>query len=59
MRQVSGESGRSVGGKELLRCSLGDTVGQRELEVLGEELFDIWTPNIHRLFDFDDFEDLM
>ncbi len=33
-------------------------MGQREFEVLGDELFDVWSSDVVGLCDFDDFEDL-
>lgn len=47
-----------MSGKEFLRGSLRDTVRERELEVFGDELFDVWTLDIGRLLDLDDFQDL-
>lgn len=52
------ESGWSGGSEGLLAGGLGDTVRQRELEVLGEELLDVWAANVVGLLDLDDLEDL-
>jgi hypothetical protein len=37
---------------------LGDTVGQRELKLLGEELLEVWAADIIGLLNLDDLEDL-
>lgn len=53
-----GESRRAGGGEDLLLADLGDTVGQREAEVLAEELLDVRTLDIVGLLELDDTEDL-
>ena len=52
------ESGWSGGSEDLLAGGLGDTVWQRELEVLGEELLDVWAADVVGLGDLNDLEDL-
>ena len=52
------EGGRAVSGKDLLAGSLGNAVGKRELEVLGEELLDVWAADVLGLLDLDNLEDL-
>ena len=47
-----------MGGEDLLAGGLGDTVGKRELEVLGEELLDVGAADVLGLLDLDDLEDL-
>lgn len=37
---------------------LGNAVRKRKFEVLGEKLFDVWSSDICRLHDLDNFEDL-
>lgn len=37
---------------------LGNAVRKRKFEVLGEKLLDIWSSDICRLLDLDNFEDL-
>lgn len=44
--------------EDLLRDSLGNTVRQREAEILLQYLLDVWSANVGRLLDFDDLEDL-
>lgn len=34
-------------------------MGQRELEALGDELLDVWSLDVFRVGEFDDFEDLL
>ena len=45
-------------GEDLLGGLLGDTVGERELEVLCEELLDVWAADVIGLLNLDDLEDL-
>ncbi|NWN33528.1 hypothetical protein GY663_30590, partial [Klebsiella michiganensis] len=52
------ESGWAVGREDLLARLLVDAVGQRELEVLGEELLDVWSADVVGLLYLDDLEDL-
>lgn len=33
-------------------------MGQREFEIFGEKLFDVWALDVGSLLDFHDFEDL-
>lgn len=47
-----------MSGEDLLAGGLGDTVGQRELEVLGEELLDVRAADLVGLLDLDDLDDL-
>lgn len=43
---------------DLPSALLGDTVGQRELEVLGKELLEVWAADVIGLLDLNDLEDL-
>lgn len=52
------EGGRAVGGEDLLAGGLGDAVREGELEVLGEELLDVWAADVLGLLNLDDLEDL-
>jgi hypothetical protein len=52
------ESGRSVGAEDLLRADLGQTVGERERQVLGGELLDVGTLDVLSLLELDNSEDL-
>ena len=52
------ESRGAVSSEDLLAGSLGNAVGQRELEVLGEELLDVRAADVVGLGDLDDLEDL-
>jgi len=47
-----------VSSEDLLADGLVDAVGERELEVLGEELLDVGTADVRGLLDLDDLEDL-
>ncbi len=47
-----------MGGKDLLGALLGDAVGQWELEVLDEQLLNVWPADIGRLLYLDDLENL-
>lgn len=47
-----------MSGKDFLAGGLGNAVGEREFEVLGEELLDVWSLDISSLLDLLDFEDL-
>lgn len=47
-----------MGSEDLLAGSLGDAVRKRELEVLGEELLDVWAADVLGLLDLDNLEDL-
>ena len=50
--------GRSGGTEDLLVADLGRAVGQREGEVLGEELSDVGALDVVGLLDLDNAEDL-
>lgn len=52
------ESGWARVGVQLLSGKLGGAVGQRELEVLGEELLDVGAADGVGLLDLNDLEDL-
>lgn len=52
------ERRRPLRNKQLLSQTLGNTVRKRELEVLGEELLDVWSLDVVGLFNLDDLEDL-
>lgn len=52
------ESGRTLAGKHLRAVRLRDAVGERELEVLGEELLDVWALDVVGLLELSDLEDL-
>ena len=56
--EVSGESRWSVRREEFLATGLGNAMGEREFEILLEELLDVWTPNVVGLLNFDNFENL-
>lgn len=47
-----------MGSEDLASSLLVDAVGQRELEVLGEELLDVWAADVCGLLDLNDLEDL-
>jgi len=47
-----------VGGEDLLAGLLVDAVGQRELEVLDEELLDVWAADVIGLLNLNDLENL-
>jgi hypothetical protein len=47
-----------VGSEDLAASLLADAVGQRELEVLGEELLDVRATDVVGLLDLNDLEDL-
>ena len=47
-----------MSGEDLLARLLVDAVGERELEVLDEELLDVRAADVGRLLDLDDLEDL-
>jgi len=47
-----------LGGKHFLCRALRHAVWQRELQVLGDELLDVWTADIGSLFELDDLEDV-
>lgn len=47
-----------MGGEDLLGADLGDTVGQREGKVLGEQLLDVRALDIVGLLELDNAEDL-
>jgi hypothetical protein len=53
------ESGRSRVSEDLLVVLLGGAVGKRELEVLGEELFDVRAANAVGLLDLSNAENLV
>lgn len=44
--------------EDFLAVSLGNAVREREPEVLGEELLDVWSLDVGSLLDLLDFEDL-
>ena len=56
--KTSSECRWSMRSKQLLTACLRNTVWQREFKVLSEELLDVWTLDVVRLLDLDDFEDL-
>lgn len=47
-----------MGSEDLLARLLVDAVGQRELEVLGEELLDVWSAEVIGLLNLNNLEDL-
>lgn len=47
-----------MSGEERFRCSLGDTVRERELELRSEELLDVWALDVVGFGEFDNFKDL-
>lgn len=47
-----------MSGKDFLAGGLGNAVRERESEVLGEELLNVWSLDISSLLDLLDFEDL-
>jgi hypothetical protein len=47
-----------VGSEDLASRLLADTVGQRELELLGKELLDVWATDVGRLLNLNDLENL-
>lgn len=53
------ESGRSLRGEQLLGADLGNTVGERELEVLGDELLDVGALDVGGLLNLNDTENLI
>lgn len=53
------ESGRTLVGKDLLAGLGGDTVREREFQVLGEELLDVRAADALVVLDLDDAEDLI
>lgn len=52
------EGGGASGGEDLLAGLRGVAVGQRELEVLGEELLDVGTTDVLGLLNLNDLEDV-
>jgi len=52
------KSGRALGAEDLLVADLGDTVGEREGEVLGDELLDVGALDVIGLLDLNNAEDL-
>ena len=52
------ESRRTLGAEELLRAGARDTVGERELEVLGDELLNVGPLDVLGLLELDDAENL-
>lgn len=44
--------------EDLLSSSLGNAVRKGELEILGEELLDVWAADVLGLLDLDNLEDL-
>ena len=52
------ESRWTLGGEDLLAGGLGDAMWEWELEVLGEELLDVWALDIISLLELNDLEDL-
>lgn len=53
-----GESRRTSGGEDLLVADLGDTVGQREREILGQKLLDVRALDVVGLLELNDTENL-
>ena len=45
--------------EDLLRRGLGDAVGEREGQVLGDQLLDVWSLDVLTLLELDDAEDLV
>jgi hypothetical protein len=56
--QFLSESGRSLRAEQLLSAGLGDAVGERELEVLGNQLLDVGALDVGGLLDLNNTEDL-
>jgi len=52
------KSGRALGAEDLLVADLGDTVGEREGEVLGDELLDVGALDVIGLLDLNNAEDV-
>lgn len=52
------EGAGPLGDKHLLCRALRHAVRQRELQVLGDKLLDVWTADIGGLLELDDLEDL-
>lgn len=52
------ESGRSLRAEQLLGAGLGNTVGERELEVLGDELLDVGALDVGGLLNLNDTENV-
>ena len=53
-----GESRGALGAEDLLAGDLGDTVGERESQVLGQELLDVRALDVVGLLELDNTEDL-
>ena len=53
------ESIRPRSSKHLLAVLGRSAMRKRELQILGRQLLDVWSPNIFRLFDFDHLENLV
>ena len=58
MKSNLSESGGSLGAEDLAGAGLGDAMGQREAEILREELADVGTLDILSLLELDDAENL-
>jgi hypothetical protein len=52
------ESRRTLGGEESGTRGFRDTVREREFEVLGQELLDVWSLNVVGLLELNNLEDL-
>lgn len=52
------ESGWSLRAEQLLGAGLGDAVGERELQVLGNQLLDVGALDVGGLLDLNNTEDL-
>jgi hypothetical protein len=57
-RKLSVESRWSLSSKDFGAGCLGNAVGKREFEILGEELLDVRALDVFSLLEFDDLEDL-
>lgn len=55
---ILSESGWSLRVEQLLVAGLGDTVGKRELEVLGNELLNVGALDVGGLLELNDAENL-
>lgn len=58
LRTLSSKSGWALRAEDLLVADLGDTVGERESEFLGDELLDVGALDVLGLLELDNLEDL-
>jgi len=58
IENILSESGRSLSAEQLLGVLLGDTVGEREAQVLGDELADVGSLDVLGLLDLSNAEDV-